>query len=366
MLFLKKVVKTLYEDASTFKQLGRAVRSALNFERLAIGRNVRRRVEAGESIRGARRALNIIPKQYGEWSRMSTAMMEHSSSNANSIAKGHTSVLTPIEDDQLKFIFELREQGFAVSISAVVIQASPLMVINFQLKSSWARYQCVRMWIRKHSFGHRMRTHESQQSPSETAGMALDYVQTIRPQLVQSNRHQDFILNMDQTHVPFTLNAKKTLESVGQHTVHIRKSTNDTKRVPCAMTVLASGHVLTPLLVFKGAQNGQIERNEFATHPCGMVYTCQSNAWMDERMMHLWIEKVLKPFIDHAPPGIVPLLLLDSHRCHDMMKSIVNAIENLGVEVEHIPGGCTSLCQTVDIGVNKPFNPGCVNCGRNG
>lgn len=38
-----------------------------------------------------------------------------------------------------------------------------------------------------------------------------------------------------------------------------------------------------------------------------------------------------------------------------MMTSIVEQITALGVEVEHIPGGCTDLCQPVDIGVNKPF-----------
>ncbi|KAI2490887.1 DDE superfamily endonuclease [Fragilaria crotonensis] len=38
-----------------------------------------------------------------------------------------------------------------------------------------------------------------------------------------------------------------------------------------------------------------------------------------------------------------------------MMASVVTRIQNLGVEVHHIPGGCTSLCQPVDIGVNKPF-----------
>jgi len=30
-------------------------------------------------------------------------------------------------------------------------------------------------------------------------------------------------------------------------------------------------------------------------------------------------------------------------------------IQELGVEVQHIPGGCTSLCQLVDFGFNKPF-----------
>ena len=148
-----------------------------NFERLAIDGNVRtRRVEAGESIRGACRALNIIPKQYREWSTTSRAMLEHGNSKAKSTAKGPTSVLAPIENDLLKFIFGLREQGFAVSISAVVVQASRLKS-EFQRKSSRAKYQSVRRWIRKHSFVHRMGTHESQQSPSKTAGLAQDYVQ---------------------------------------------------------------------------------------------------------------------------------------------------------------------------------------------
>ena len=38
-----------------------------------------------------------------------------------------------------------------------------------------------------------------------------------------------------------------------------------------------------------------------------------------------------------------------------MMKSVVNAIQDCGVEVQHIPGGCTGLCQPVDIGINKPY-----------
>ena len=75
---------------------------------------------------------------------------------------------------------------------------------------------------------------------------------------------------------------------------------------------------------------------------------------MDERVMHLWIDRILKPCIDQALPGVVLLLLLDSYRCH-MMKSTVNAIKDLGVEVKHIPGGCTSLCQPVDVGMNKSF-----------
>jgi hypothetical protein len=36
-----------------------------------------------------------------------------------------------------------------------------------------------------------------------------------------------------------------------------------------------------------------------------------------------------------------------------MMGSIVNLIQALGIEVQHILGGCTYLCQPIDIGINR-------------
>ena len=38
-----------------------------------------------------------------------------------------------------------------------------------------------------------------------------------------------------------------------------------------------------------------------------------------------------------------------------MIASVVNKIQDLGCEVDHIPGGCTGLCQPVDVGINKPL-----------
>ena len=67
-----------------------------------------------------------------------------------------------------------------------------------------------------------------------------------------------------------------------------------------------------------------------------------------------WVEEVLTPFIVTAPPGIVPLLYLDSFRVH-MMGSVVSAIQAIGIEVEFIPPGCTGLVQPVNVGYNKSF-----------
>jgi hypothetical protein len=75
---------------------------------------------------------------------------------------------------------------------------------------------------------------------------------------------------------------------------------------------------------------------------------------MDERVLLAWVDEVLKPYVADAPEHVIPILILDSYRCH-MMASVVTKIQELGIEVKHIPGGCTSLCQPVDVGFNKPF-----------
>ncbi len=73
--------------------------------------------------------------------------------------------------------------------------------------------------------------------------------------------------------------------------------------------------------------------------------------------MMLWIDQILGPYlvVNPPPPGIQLVILLDAYSCH-MMALILNKISELGIEVIHIPGGCTGLCQPLNVGVNKPFN----------
>jgi hypothetical protein len=75
---------------------------------------------------------------------------------------------------------------------------------------------------------------------------------------------------------------------------------------------------------------------------------------MDEKAIIVWVDEVLGPYVETAPDGVVPIWFLYSYCCH-MMATVVTQIHDMGVEVEHIPGGCTFLCQPVDIDVNKPF-----------
>ncbi len=121
-----------------------------------------------------------------------------------------------------------------------------------------------------------------------------------------------------------------------------------------AMTIVGDGAVLPLTIIFKRKHDGRITGLELMMYPVGHHYCCQEAVWMDEQVMLAWVEEVLAPYVVMAPEDIIPLLILDSYQCH-MMASVVYKIQELGVEVKHIPGGCTSLCQPVDIGFNKPF-----------
>ena len=84
---------------------------------------------------------------------------------------------------------------------------------------------------------HRLVTHESQKAPEETRTEAFGFMGVICPKLQLQCWSKDFILNMDQTPIPFTFNSKSTLEVVGARTVHVCKSTNDTKWATAAFTI---------------------------------------------------------------------------------------------------------------------------------
>ena len=95
-------------------------------EKLCILQNVRRRIHNGSSQAAACRALNVHKKQVIEWKKQFQNLKESSNKKAKSLCKGRSSILVPLTDPLLSFIFELRETGMAVSINMIVLKAAHL------------------------------------------------------------------------------------------------------------------------------------------------------------------------------------------------------------------------------------------------
>jgi hypothetical protein len=132
------------------------------------------------------------------------------------------------------------------------------------------------------------------------------------------------------------------------------KGAGDSHRCTIAFTVTASGKILPPFVVYKGAKGGRIHTKELPNHPQGNFYTVQMKAWFDKEVMLQWVDTVLAPYAATAPIGIVPILFRDSFQVH-MLGTVADAIHKLGVELEFIPPGCTGLVQPIDVGFNKPY-----------
>ena len=220
-------------------------------EKLMYLRVVQRKVDKGIFLQEASKSINISHKQILDWKKQSEKMKVKSNQHAKSLGDGVQSFLSPYTDRLLSFIFEMRETGITVSVNSIVLKVSQLSR-EFREKSMTARHSAVRRFINVHGFVHRMGTHLSQHQPSEMEEIAMDFVSVTWEKLQMSCRDEAYIINMDQTPIPFSYDPKKTIEVVGRRTIHIRKSTCDTKRATCALTVTASGKMITPLFVFKG------------------------------------------------------------------------------------------------------------------
>jgi len=174
------------------------------------------------------------------------------------------------------------------------------------------------------------------------------------PKWVGPTHDPRVILNMDQTNSKFGNSPGQTIDQRGVRTISMCVGTNDSKRYTVALTASASGEILMPMVVYKGARNGHIANRKIPNHPQCMVYGMQLKAWFDEITMLDWVYNVLAPYVVMAPVGIIPILFLDSFKVH-LLGSVANTIQGLEVELKIIPPGCTSLVQPIDVGINKPF-----------
>jgi hypothetical protein len=276
-----------------------------------------------------------------------------SAKNKKAAHAGPLGQLKAIEEPLLRHIFELHEQGVTVSTFEVFVKASQLCPM-FSAKHFIAWCSAVKRFVCTHLLVYRMGTHLLQRKPEEVEEEVKDYMCLMCSFLIGRHHDLHFVINMDRMPVYFAMNAKRSLEVIGKKTIHVRTSMNDNKLATVAMTITADGTVLPSMVIFKGKPNGRIAKTEFATYLAPHCYHCQENTWMDKAVMLAWVDDILRLYVKTAPDDVIPLLILDSYQYH-MMGLVVQRIQELRVEVKHIPGGCTSLCQPIDISFNKPF-----------
>ena len=167
------------------------------------------------------------------------------------IHPGRPSILSAVRDDLQQFIAATRTHGIQVSSRMVRHEASRLLP-NFMMKTINAREKVVNRFTKQMGLTHRAAMHTAQKDHHETKEESRHFIEMMRDKV--ADKDPALILNMDQTPIPFSFHATKTLEKKGTKTIHVCSSTSDTKRVTLAVTIDASGRMLPPMLIFKDAR----------------------------------------------------------------------------------------------------------------
>ena len=205
--------------------------------------------EQGWSIRRCAAKFGVYHSNLIKWLRNEEIILEKMSKK--SVHSGPSGQLEDSKESILKWIFEHRETGLAVSHLSVVFYAG---IVNpeFAGKSPEAKLSAVCHFLQNNTLVYCMGTHESQKPPEETRLESLDFLSVICPELVGPARHKKFILSMDQMPVYFSMHIGHILEGAGAKSVNICTCDGEGVRVTVAVTITANGDVLEPYIIFKG------------------------------------------------------------------------------------------------------------------
>ena len=112
--------------------------------------------------------------------------------------------------------------------------------------------------------------------------------------------------------------------------------------------MIIDGTKLPPICIFKGKN---IPREEKV--PSGVIAWFQPSGWMDANLMQKYVD-----YIDNIRKtnGIrtSAMMVYDSFRGH-LEEQVKKKFKESGFHLAVIPGGLTSICQPLDIAINKPF-----------
>lgn len=166
----------------------------------------------------------------------------------------------------------------------------------------------------------------------------LAYLQQQRPEMEPSRT-----ILMDETTVYFHDPHMLTVEETGAQHVVMHLTGFQSIRITAVLAVTASGHKLTPLLIWKGNSEAVATINGcwVAQHPCAWVNQGLFTKWMDRASPLPWM---------NASKHIV----WGSMRAHTS-KVVKAYCAKRGIGMTVIPGGMTSYLQVGDIGIYKSF-----------
>jgi len=84
----------------------------------------------------------------------------------------------------------------------------------------------------------------------------------------------------------------------------------------------------------------------------GIIVWFQDNGWMDANLMKKYVEYLNDELVNEDK--VPRIMVYDSFKGH-LEESVKEKFREYGFNLAVIPGGLTSICQPLDVAINKPF-----------
>jgi hypothetical protein len=168
-----------------------------------------------------------------------------------------------------------------------------------------------------------------------------------------SNR---YILNVDETPIPYTNDSQSTWEILGSKTISVKTARSgwEKRQATAILYIFGDGECrLNPTIIFKGStgDKSRIFKDEGHLYAPGITVIYNEHAYNNEDLFSEWIKKdlstVKSPFRDF-------LLVMDAASFH-LTEVVKEEIKKQLITTALIPAGCTSLIQPLDTTMNKLF-----------
>ena len=220
--------------------------------RLTNGRKLEILQELDNTLASGTGGLKTVAKRHGlqpnqlrKWKAKRESFVG-SRRSKKGLATGRPSLLKGKEGQIVEWVTNQRELHLPVSYKTICLYASSLDA-DFAARPYHQKYHAIRRLSIRYRFSIRVKTNQAQQRPDEVTEIATNWMEYIRPVVQNPVVDRKYIINMDQTPIPFNLAPNRTLAEKNSRTVGVRRTGNATVRCTAALAVAANGTKLNSL-----------------------------------------------------------------------------------------------------------------------
>ena len=246
-------------------------------------------------------------------------------------------------------------------VSVLALQEKAKKVIRPHSPSFGASRGWVERFFTRHRLSLRNRTSVSQKLPRQLEGVLTKFYEDAGRFMHIGKYPRSLVRNMDEMLAFFDMVPSKSICKTGSKECIARTSGCEKKHVTIILLATTDGKMFPPMIIFKGKTTKTIEQLRVSD---GSIVKTQAKAWMDEELVHVWLEDIwLKhnKLMSQKLGFENSLLTFDASSAHKTDEVEAKLVQNKS-DILMIPAGCTSKCQPMDVCINKPFKANLRKC----